>query len=191
MQSFRSEWWFELCHSIFEHEKGKNYSNLSNKAKNIQKVPNYAHFGGIFGNSFPLQLVCCLFCSLKWLIFTTIHYNCNRIVKYIKIRTLGSIYIIKTSKNSYVNQFFAVFMLFTPKFWMFSSKHFILTIQMNSSHQNESIDMLESGKVGQISNIFEFGYFWHFLANFRIENGFLVTLLVSGHFNFMTKVHNV
>ena len=51
--------------------------------------------------------------------------------------------------------------------------------------------MLESGKVGQISNIFEFGYFWHFLAIFRIENGFLVTLLVSGHLNFMIKVHNV
>ena len=82
--------------------KSKNYSNLSNKAKNIQKVPNYSHFGGIFGNSFPLQFVCCLFCSLKWLIFTTIHYNCNRIVKYIKIRTLGSIYIIKTSNNYYI-----------------------------------------------------------------------------------------
>ena len=38
MQSFRSEWWFELFDSIFEHEKGRIYSNLSNKAKNIQKV---------------------------------------------------------------------------------------------------------------------------------------------------------
>ena len=62
---------------------------------------------------------------------------------------------------------------------------------MNSSHQNESIDMLESGKVGQISNIFEFGYFWHFLAIFRIENGFQVTLLVTGNLKFMIKVHNV
>ena len=131
MQSFRSEWWFELCHSIFEHEKGKNYSNLSNKAKNIQKVPNYAHFGGIFGNSFPLQLVCCLFCSFKWLIFALIQYNCNRINKYIKIRTLGSSHIIKTFKNSYIQPNFCSFYAFYAQIFHV----FIQTFHFDNSNE--------------------------------------------------------
>ena len=61
---------------------------------------------------------------------------------------------------------------------------------MNSPHQNVSIDMLVSSTYGQISNNFEFGYFWHLLAIFRIENGFLVTLLLSNHLNLMIKVHD-
>ena len=131
MQSIRSEWWFELCHSIFKHVKGKIYSNLSSKARNVQRVPNYAHFGGIFGDSFILQLVCCLTCSLKWLIFTTIHYNCNRIVKYIKIRTLGSIYLIKTSNNSYIKPNFCSFNAFYAQIF----RLFILIFCLDNSNE--------------------------------------------------------
>ena len=67
-----------------------------------------------------------------------------------------------------------------PYFTIDSTQNDFLSILNNSHVQMESNNMHESSTVPSISENSKFGYFWHFLATFGIENGFMITLLIFG-----------
>ena len=55
----------------------------------------------------------------------------------------------------------------------------------------DSNSVHESSTAPLISENLKFGYFWHFLATFGIENGSMITLPIFGVFKFAKIMYDV
>ena len=55
----------------------------------------------------------------------------------------------------------------------------------------DSNSVHESSTAPLISENLKFGYFWHFLATFGIENGSMITLPIFGDLKFAKNIYHV
>ena len=78
-----------------------------------------------------------------------------------------------------------------PCFTIDTTQNDFLAMSNNFHDQMESIDRHESRKDSLITENSKFGYFWHFLATFGIENGSMITLLIFGDLKFAKTMCNV
>ena len=78
-----------------------------------------------------------------------------------------------------------------PCFTIDTTQNDFLAMSNNFHDQMESIDRHESRKDSLITENSKFGYFWHFLATFGIENGFMITLPTFVDLNYAENICHV
>ena len=78
-----------------------------------------------------------------------------------------------------------------PCFTIDTTQNDFLAMSNNFHDQMESIDRHESRKDSLITENSKFGYFWHFLATFGTENGFMITLPIFGDLRYAENMYHV
>ena len=84
-----------------------------------------------------------------------------------------------------------VLILVMPHFKIDLTQNDLLTIANNIFRQKEFIDMHKTCTTSLDLDYLSFGYFWHFLATFGIENGSTITLLIFGDLKVNKTMYNI